>query len=272
MDLGTLVGLVLAAGAILASTLIEGGSLGSLFSASALILVLGGTIGATMVSSGLPAVLALPRLLAQSLRSQQYDPEATIQRLVDLSKKARREGLLSLESDLAEIDDPFLVRGLQMVVDGSDIEAVKSVLETDITFMERRHGVGIAVFESAGGYAPTMGIIGTVMGLVHVLSSLNDSSKLGAAIASAFLATFYGIFTANVFWLPIGAQLKAKTEREGAARDLALEGILSIQSGDNPSTVRDKLSVFLPPHQAQDEAVAAEGASQQQTGTAAARG
>jgi chemotaxis protein MotA len=247
LDVGTLAGLGLAVAAILGSTIMEGGSIAALFSPSALVLVVGGTLGATIISNGLKEVLALPRLLAQTLRSQAYDPEAAIERLVHLAQKARREGLLSLESEIAEIEDPFLARGLQMVVDGSDIEAVRSVLETDIAFMERRHSVGATIFETAGGYAPTMGIIGTVMGLIHVLSNLSDSNKLGAAIASAFLATFYGIFTANVFWLPVASQLKAKTQREVDGRALCLEGILSIQSGDNPSTVRDKLAVFLPP-------------------------
>jgi len=259
LDIGTIAGLVLAVGAILGSTIMEGGSIGALISPSALVLVLGGTIGVTVVSNGLKEVLGLPKLLAQTLRSRAYDPQASIEKLVHLAQKARREGLLSLETEIADIDDQFLARGLQMVVDGSDIEAVRSVLETDISFMERRHSIGSTIFETAGGYAPTMGIIGTVMGLIHVLSNLSDSGKLGAAIASAFLATFYGISTANVFWLPIASQLKAKTKREVDERTLCLEGILSIQSGDNPSTVRDKLGVFLPPSQAGKGGGAAEG-------------
>ncbi len=259
MDIGTIAGLGLAIGAILGSTLMEGGSLSALISPSALVLVIGGTIGVTIISNGLKECLGLPKLLAQTLRSRAYDPQSTIDRLVQLAQKARREGLLSLESEIADIDDQFLARGLQMVVDGSDIEAVRSVLETDISFMERRHSVGYTIFETAGGYAPTMGIIGTVMGLIHVLTNLSNSSKLGAAIAAAFLATFYGIFTANVFWLPIGTQLKAKTQRETDERSLCLEGILSIQSGDNPSTVRDKLAVFLPPSVVAKGAAGGEG-------------
>jgi chemotaxis protein MotA len=247
LDIGTIAGLGLAVCAIVGSTLMDGGSINALFSPSALVLVIGGTVGVTIISNGLQPVLGLPKLLAQTLRSRAYDPQATIDRLVQLAQKARREGLLSLESEIADIDDQFLARGLQMVVDGSDIEAVRSVLETDIAFMERRHSAGFTIFETAGGYAPTMGIIGTVMGLIHVLTSLADPGRLGAAIASAFLATFYGISTANVFWLPIASQLKAKTQRETDGRALCLEGILSIQSGDNPSTVRDKLAVFLPP-------------------------
>jgi chemotaxis protein MotA len=259
VDIGTIAGLALAVGAVLGSTLMEGGSLSALISPSALVLVIGGTIGATVISSGLKEVLGLPKLLAQTLRARPYDLQATIDRLVRLAQKARREGLLSLESELAEIDDQFLARGLQMVVDGSDIEAVRSVLETDISFMERRHSIGFTIFETAGGYAPTMGIIGTVMGLIHVLTNLSDSAKLGAAIASAFLATFYGIFSANVFWLPIASQLKSKTQRETDERALCLEGILSIQSGDNPSTVRDKLAVFLPPSAVAKGTAEAEG-------------
>jgi chemotaxis protein MotA len=254
LDVGAIVGLALALGAILGSTLMEGGSLQALISPSALVLVVGGTLGATIVSMGLPEVLALPRLLRELLRARPYDPQATIARLVALAQKARREGLLSLEGEIAELDEPFLARGLQMVVDGSDVEAVRSVLETDIAFMQRRHSVGAQVFETAGGYAPTMGIIGTVMGLIHVLSNLSDAEKLGPAIATAFLATFYGIASANVFWLPIATRLKAKTRQEVDERELLLEGVLSIQSGDNPSVVRDKLSVFLPPSRVESAA------------------
>lgn len=245
MDLAVVLGLLLAIGAVLGSNAMEGGKLASLLNPSAALLVFGGTLGATAISHSLKEVLALPSLILQTLRQKRYDAEATSERIVAYAQKARREGLLSLEAELAGEPDGFLLRGLQMVVDGADPEMVRSVLETEIAVAARRARAGAAVFETAGGYAPTMGIIGTVMGLIHVLSNLSDASKLGAAIAVAFLATFYGVFSANVFWLPLAAKLKQRSSEEASLKHLMLEGILSIQRGDNPTLVRDKLSVFL---------------------------
>jgi chemotaxis protein MotA len=269
LDLGLLLGLVVAVVSIIGADVMDGGSLAALLNPSAAVLVIGGTIGATAVSHALGDVLSIPALLARALRDRRSHPEAVIQRLVDFAVKARREGLLSLETELAGLDEPFLKRGLQMVVDGADPDMVRGVLETEIASVERRNRAGAHIFETAGGYAPTMGIIGTVMGLIHVLSNLNDASKLGPAIATAFLATFYGIATANVFWLPIGAKLKSKGGAELADRELMLEGILSIQRGDNPSIVRDKLSVYLAKAPAEPGERPADGAATQPGGEVA---
>jgi chemotaxis protein MotA len=245
VDLAVVIGLVLAVGAILGSNAMEGGKLVALFNPSAALLVFGGTVGATAISHSLKEILRLPALVLQSFRQPVLDPEATGERIVAYAQKARREGLLSLEAELSGERDPFLLKGLQMVVDGADPEMVRSVLETEIAVAGRRARASASVFETAGGYAPTMGIIGTVMGLIHVLSNLSDAAKLGPAIAVAFLATFYGVSSANVFWLPLAAKLKHRAAEEAALKELVLEGVLSIQRGDNPSLVREKLSVFL---------------------------
>lgn len=238
-------GLVLAIAAILGSNLLDGGSLSSLINPSAAMLVIGGTIGATAVSSQLSDLLTIPKLILAAMRPPKADLGAEIERMVQLALKARRSGLLSLEEEIAALDDPFLSRGLQMVVDGADGDTVRGVLQTEMALRRRGAARQSAMFEAAGGFAPTMGIIGTVMGLIHVLANLADVNKLGPSIATAFLATFYGISTANVLWLPLANKMKQNARMASVRSEVALEGVLSIQAGDNPSAVRDKLTVFL---------------------------
>lgn len=238
-------GLVLAIAAILGSNLLDGGTFSSLINPSAAMLVLGGTIGATAVSSQLSDILSMPRLVLDIMRPPKADLRAEIERMVALAVKARRNGLLSLEEEIAALEDPFLTRGLQMVVDGADADTVRGVLQTEMALRRRSAARQAAMFDAAGGFAPTMGIIGTVMGLIHVLANLADVNKLGPSIATAFLATFYGITTANVLWLPIANKMKQNARFASIRAEVGLEGVLSIQAGDNPSAVRDKLTVFL---------------------------
>lgn len=238
-------GLALAIAAILGADLMDQGSLAALLNPSALVLILGGTLGATAVSSRFEDVLSIPRLVMSAIRPVTADLPLEIERMVALALKARRNGLLSLEEDISEIGEPFVARGLQMVVDGADADTVRSVLRTEMALRSQRALREAGLFEAAGGFAPTMGIIGTVMGLIHVLSNLADVTKLGPSIATAFLATFYGISSANVFWLPIANKLRHNARSASVSMEVALEGVLSIQAGDNPSAVRDKLAVFL---------------------------
>ncbi|MCL4425450.1 MAG: flagellar motor protein [Firmicutes bacterium] len=247
MDMATILGLTLALGALVISILMDGGKLSSLVSPSALLLIMGGTLGATIISFPMEEVANLPKILMLVFFSKKADAKEAIDRVVSLAEKARREGLLILQEDAKNITDKFLLRGLNLVIDGADPEMVKTIMETDLAFTEKRHKRGAAILEAAGGYAPTMGIIGTVMGLVHVLGNLEDTSKLGPAIAVAFLATFYGISTANIFWLPMANKLKERSREEMLLKEITLEGILSIQAGENPRIVREKLEVFLPP-------------------------
>lgn len=198
-----------------------------------------------MISSRWEDLMNLPGSLATAFRSDATDLAGDVERVVAFAQKARREGLLSLEEDLASLDNAFLQRGLQMVIDGSDADAVRSVLRTEMALRARAGRHRASVFETAGGYAPTMGIIGTVMGLVRVLANLSNANALGPSIATAFLATFYGISTANVFWLPLASRLHNTVAEEQETLEVYLEGILSIQAGDNPSLVRDKLMVFV---------------------------
>ncbi len=244
MDVTTGLGLVAAVAALIVSVFMEGGSLQSLLNPSALVIILGGTLGATVMSYSPRELARVPALLGQVFFSRDPAFGEVIDTLVGYAEKARREGLLVLQEYVHQEDDPFLVRGLNLVIDGADPEMVRSILETDLAVREREYLTEAGIFETAGGYAPTMGIIGTVMGLVHVLGNLQDTSKLGPAIAVAFLATFYGIASANLVWLPMAAKLKLRARKSVAEKELMLEGILSIQAGENPRMVREKLEVF----------------------------
>lgn len=248
MDKSTLPGLVIGIGALLLSVILEGGQISSLLNVPAAVLVFGGTIGAAMVSFPLQSILGLPNCFKQAIMDRPLDPSAVVETFVKLADKARREGLLALEQE-ADALDPFSRKGVLLVVDGSDPTFVREVLETEVAAMEQRHKAGYGLLEAMGGYAPTMGIIGTVMGLVNVLSRLEDPSELGHSIAVAFIATLYGVASANILWLPIASKLKQKSANEAWLRELTIEAVLSVQAGDNPRMVREKLEAQLAPRQ-----------------------
>lgn len=246
MDKSTLPGLVLGVAALLGSVILEGGSLAALLNTPAAVLVFGGTFGAAIVSFPFSAMVAFPKYLMKAFLDKPIDPNEVVDTFVKLADKARREGLLALEQE-AELLDPFGRKGVMLVVDGCDPHLVREVMEIEIEAMQRRHQRGVGLLESLGGFAPTMGIIGTVMGLVNVLSKLEDPSELGHSIATAFIATLYGVGTANVLWLPLASKLKQKSADEVALRELMIEGVLAVQSGDNPRIIREKLEAQLPP-------------------------
>jgi chemotaxis protein MotA len=245
MDLATLLGITGGFGALIAAFVLEGGHLASLLGITAAMIVFGGTIGATMTSYALSDILAIPKLIARAMRTPPDRRATLVEELVKLAEIARRDGLLALENH--PIDDPFLKRGIMLVVDGTDPEMTAQILEAELEAMEARHARNYGIFTTMGGFAPTMGIIGTVMGLVHVLGSLENPDQLGPAIAVAFLATLYGVSSANLLWLPIGNKLKLRSKEEVAERQLMLAGILGIQAGENPRMLREKLVAQLPP-------------------------
>ncbi|TYO95536.1 flagellar motor protein [Desulfallas thermosapovorans] len=247
MDLATILGFILGLGALLVGFTLEGGHIGALVQPSAALIVFGGTIGATMFSFSPGDFKALPQLIKLAMFNKPYDPTRTIEEIVAMAEEARREGLLYLENRLPEINDPYLRKGLQLVIDGTDPELVKKILEVEIYAIEERHGVGSSIFEVAGGYAPTMGIIGTVMGLVHVLGNMSDPDSLGPAIAVAFMATLYGVGSANVLWLPLAAKLSNISKKEILLKELMMEGIISLQAGYNPILIRERLVAYLKP-------------------------
>ncbi len=249
MDKGTAIGLGLAFVAILGAAVVEAGSVGILFALMNLpsaMIVFGGTIGTILVSFPMERVTKLGKVLGVAFRQEVTSERDLVNLFVRLAERARREGLLALESEAAEIHDKSIQKGVLLVVDGTDPELVREIMESDVAAMSERHEGKFAMFAAGGGYAPTMGIIGTVMGLVNVLSHLDKPDELGKSIATAFIATLYGVLSANVFWLPIGERLKQRNKEEVAFRTLAVEGVLSVQAGDNPRVVREKLEAFLP--------------------------
>ncbi len=247
MKAATLIGVAGGAGGLMLAGMMEGTTPMSFFNIPALIIILVGTGGATLASVGMDAMKRIPALYKLSFSPPELDMRERVELIVSLAEQARREGLLALDTQLAEIDDDFTRKGLQLVVDGTDPELVREILEAEIDGMSARHAVGANTFEKAGGFAPTMGIIGTVMGLVHVLQNLADPSSLGPAISVAFIATLLGVAAANVVFLPVAGRLKVLSTEETELRYLTLEGILAVQAGDNPRVVGDKLTSYIAP-------------------------
>jgi chemotaxis protein MotA len=247
MKASTAIGIGVAFGSLLLSSMMDGTSPAAFMNIPALMIILGGTAGVTIASVGLQSFKRVPSLYKLVMSAEPPDMRGRMDELVNLADKARREGLLALDALLGEIEDPFTRNALQLVVDGTDPEMVHTILEAEVDGMAARHAIGAAPFEKAGGFAPTMGIIGTVLGLVHVLQNLSAPSTLGPSISSAFLATLMGVGSANVIFLPIANRLKAISAEEVEMRMMTLEGILSIQAGDNPRLVSEKLMSYLPP-------------------------
>jgi len=247
MKAATGIGVVVATVGILLSAMMEGTSPASFINIPAIIIIFAGTAGATMASVGMDSMKAVPSLYKRVMAAEPVDWMGRIDQIVGFAEKARREGLLALDGELDSIEDSFTRKGLQLVVDGTDPDLVRDILEAEIEGMASRHEHGAAPFEKAGGFAPTMGIIGTVMGLVHVLKNLSAPSTLGPAISGAFIATLFGVGTANVVFLPVANRLKALSSEEQELRWLTLEGILSVQAGDNPRIVAEKLMSYVPP-------------------------
>ena len=263
MDLSTIIGIVAGFGALITGYLLEGGSVGSLGQLSAAIIVFGGTTGAVITSFPLSDLKKFPQWIKTAFTSQSFGTAEAYETLVRFAEKARREGLLSLEQELETVADRFTRQGMQLVIDGTDPEITREILESNIAVLEKRHKIGISVFEAAGGYSPTLGIIGTVMGLVMVLGNLSNAEALSHSIAAAFIATLYGVASANLLWLPIATKLKMKDKAEVSAMEMILDGILSIQAGENPSILKEKLKThvgsILPSEAKSDESSAAPG-------------
>jgi chemotaxis protein MotA len=242
-----LIGLVGAWVFIIVGMIMKGGTIGGIISPPAFIMVCGGTLCVLIASFGLKETMSMIKLTMLSLKERVDNRPDVIRTLVGYSEKARREGLLVLEEDAKGADDPFLRKGVRLVVDGTDPELVKDILETELDAMEERHHKNQDMFKQGGAFAPTIGILATVLSLVSVLQHLDEPDHLGPAISAAFLATFYGVAAANVVFLPIANALKKSTTLESSERMLIIEGVLSIQSGDNPRILAEKLWSFLPP-------------------------
>lgn len=245
IDFSVIIGVVMAFTGIIVGLLLEGSSPGKYVGKSAALIVFGGTFGVTIMSVGLDAFKNIPATFMRSINYSGMDRPRAIDTLVGFAEKARREGLLVLEDDLRQTEDEFMRRGVQLVVDGTDPELVKEILRTEVDSLHEERHAEAGVWETMGGFAPTLGICGTVIGLVLVLSNISDPSSLAASIAVAFIATLYGVGSANLIFLPIGNKLKSSASDEVAGKEMLIEGILAIQSGDNPRIVEEKLVAFL---------------------------
>jgi len=250
MDISAIIGIGSGFVCLIIAFMIEGGNPVALIGISALIIIAGGVFGALCVAFGLSGVLSLPVGFAKALKPAPHNGVKLVDLFIYYSEKARKEGLLSLEGD-SEADgsfDPLIKKGLSLVIDGTDANAIREIFEIEIMEFEEREKGTIALFEAAGGFCPTMGIVGTVLGLISVLSHLNEPEKLGESIAAAFIATLYGIGFANIIFLPIAAKLKNSLKEHMAEKNLILTGLIALQAGDNPRILRDKLSGFLSEH------------------------
>lgn len=245
MDPATGLGIALGMAAMIVAFVMDGGHLNALWTPSSFILIFFGTLGMTMASFPMKRFARLPAAVARAFFPRSQDPAAVVDVLARLAEKARREGLLALQDDVEQLEHPLLRRGLTMVVDGTDPQQLRENLESQVKLEQHRQEELAAILEQAGGYSPTVGIIGTVMGLVHVLSNLSEVEKLGPLIAVAFLATFYGIFFANLIWLPMANKLKVLARHEAELGHLIIEGLASLQAGENPRWLREKLSIFV---------------------------
>ena len=247
MKATTAIGIVMSVVMLLLAVIMEGGNPMSLINIPAFLIVAGGTAGAVLASTSLGMAKAMPKLAILAVKGEEHGSIEVVAKMVHLAEKARREGLLALEDELPDLDDDFARKGVQLVVDGADSDVVAAILEAEIEATSERHMRNAGIYATAGGFAPTLGILGTVLSLVHVLENLSSPSTLGHSIAGAFLATLYGVGSANLLFIPIGNRLKDLSQVERTHRELVLEATLSIQAGDNPRMLADKLQSFLPP-------------------------
>jgi len=236
-----------ALGAVLFSMIIEGSNPAVLFKPAPLILVVGGTAMAAAAGFMQRDVKAVKDVVKQALGTPEHNPDEAIATMVHLAEVARREGLLALERAAEGVDDPFFRKGLELTVDGVDPEEIQEILEGEIAAVQERHRMGAKFFQDMGGFSPTLGIIGTVIGLIHVLGNLNNANEIGAAIGSAFTATLWGVLLANALWLPIANKLKRATELEIHAKRMILDGLLAVQAGNSPRMVQARLQAYLAP-------------------------
>jgi chemotaxis protein MotA len=247
MDLSTLIGLFSGLGLIIFGVIITGGTFNSFISIPSVVITIGGSFAALMVANPLSRILGLMRYVNISLRIPNYEEERIISQLVTFSEKARREGLLALEDDLEEVEDEFLRKGIQLVVDGTDPDIIKNILYNELNQIQSRHAIGIKIFDDWGKLAPAFGMIGTLIGLIVMLGRIEDKSAIGTGMSTALVTTLYGAFLANLVFIPIKSNLEDKDNAETLVKEIMIEGILSIQSGDNPRILEEKLLSFLPP-------------------------
>ncbi len=246
MDITTLMG-ILVAGGLVVSSILMGGSGTWFVSYPSIMIVVGGTMGATLINYPLSEVLGVLKVTKNAFMHRSQSAGNLIPLMVDFAKKARQEGILSFESQLKDIEDPFLVKGLQMAIDGMESSSIEEVMATEIANAQERHRLGSDIFSTMGAFAPAVGMLGTIIGLVQMLMQMEDPSQIGAPMAVALLTTFYGTLLANLLFIPISGKLKIRSQQEMLVKQIVLEGVIAIQSGDNHRIVEQKLKAFIAP-------------------------
>ncbi|MBW1729664.1 MAG: flagellar motor protein [Deltaproteobacteria bacterium] len=250
MDIATLVGIVLSFALVL-SAIMMGGSMSIFINVPSVMIVVGGTLGATMINYPLPDILKVVKVVKNAFFMKKTTANELIANFVNLAGIARREGILALESKLNEMEDEFMRTGMQLSVDGLEPAAIKEILETEIEAIRERHKLGAEIFTTMGTFAPALGMIGTLIGLVQMLQTMSDPSTIGPAMAVALLTTFYGAIMANILFLPIAGKLRNRSGEEVMIKDLMTEGVISIAKGENPRVIEQKLNAYLPPQMRQ---------------------
>jgi len=256
-DIATVAGLLLAMAGILGGLLLEKGSIQDIAQATAAMIVLGGTFGAVLVTTPLPVFLRAMKAMRNVFLEQSSDAAATIETLIAFATQARKNGIVSLEAEAAKITEPFLRKALNLAVDGTDLNELRKMMEIDIDLSEQAADAEAKVWEAAGGYSPTIGIIGAVMGLIQVMKHLDDIKEVGHGIAVAFVATVYGVAAANILFLPAAGKLKAGIGKSKVMKEMVLEGVIGIVEGLNPTLIRMKLTAFNPEPEAPKKATVA---------------
>ena len=246
MDIATLIGIIVSFGLVIISILL-GGDGAWFVNTPSLMIVFGGTMGATLLAYPLGDVLSVFKVAKHVFMHKSQSVSELIPLITGFAKKARQEGILSFESQLEDIEDPFLVQGIQMAIDGMESSAIEDVMVTEIIYLEERHRLGSDIFTTMGGFAPAIGMLGTIIGLVQMLMQMEDPSQIGAPMAVALLTTFYGTMLANLVFIPVAGKLKTRSKQEILIKQMVLQGVLSIQSGDNHRVVEQKLKAFIAP-------------------------
>ncbi len=260
MDIATVIGLIMGFIFVIGGIAVSG-EISAYLDFPSIIIVLGGTLASTIASYPIKNVLRTNKIIRKAFVNKELSPDDTIAEIIELANIARKEGLLSLEEQGAKMDDEFLQKGIMLIVDGTDPELVRNILETELVFLEERHAEGQSIFEAMGAYAPAYGMLGTLIGLINMLRHLDDPSTIGPNMSVALVTTFYGSLLANLIFLPLANKLKIRSNKEILVKELMVEGLLSIQAGENPRIIEEKLKTFIPPEMRRDyrEQVKSEG-------------
>jgi chemotaxis protein MotA len=247
MDIATILGVVSAFGLVFIA-IFMGGGINIFINVPALMIVVGGTLGATMINYPIGEVFGVFSVVKKALFTRNISVKDLIKNFIAFANKSRKEGILALEGEVKNIDDEFLKKGIQLSIDGLEPQEIRDILETEIDFIKTRHQLGAEIFSTMGAFAPALGMIGTLIGLVQMLQTMDDPSSIGPSMAVALLTTFYGSIMANIICMPVSGKLRTRSREEVLAKEMAVQGIISLSNGDNPRVLEQKLKAFIPPN------------------------